>query len=101
MEIIMETVNEILSKLDTADNTNKNELENKLVSLGDKALPFLVQELQSIRGLKRGIIAMTLIRLGHQSVKYLEDAARKNKDFQWIADYLIHEIDGSRAVAVA
>lgn len=97
MEIIMETINEILSKLDTVDNTNKNELENKLVSMGDKAVPVLVQELQSIRGLKRGVIAMTLIRLGHQSVKYLEDAARKNKDFQWIADYLIREINGCQA----
>ncbi len=95
----METVNEILSKLDTADNTNKNELENKLVSIGDQALPLLVEELQSIRGLKRGIIAMTLIRLGHQSVKYLQDAARKNKDFQWIADYLIREIDGCQTAA--
>lgn len=93
----METINEILSKLDTVDNTNKNELENKLVSMGDKAVPVLVQELQSIRGLKRGVIAMTLIRLGHQSVKYLEDAARKNKDFQWIADYLIREINGCQA----
>ncbi len=97
MEIIMETINEILSKLDSVDNTNKNELENKLVSIGDKAVPVLVQELQSIRGLKRGVIAMTLIRLGHQSVKYLEDAARKNKDFQWIADYLIREINGCQA----
>lgn len=93
----METINEILSKLDSVDNTNKNELENKLVSIGDKAVPLLVQELQSIRGLKRGVIAMTLIRLGHQSVKYLEDAARKNKDFQWIADYLIREINGCQA----
>lgn len=93
----METINEILSKLDTVDNTNKNELENKLVSMGDEALPVLVKELQSIRGLKRGVIAMTLIRLGHQSVKYLEDAARKNKDFQWIADYLIREINGCQA----
>jgi len=90
----METINEILSKLDTVDNTNKNELENKLVSMGDKAVPVLVEELQSIRGLKRGVIAMSLIRLGHQSVKYLQDAARKNKDFKWIADYLIREIDG-------
>lgn len=97
MEIIMETINEILSKLDTADNSNKNELENKLVSIGDKALPVLVEELQSIKGLKRGVIAMTLIRLGEQSVKYLEDAAKKNKDFQWIADYLIREINGCQA----
>lgn len=93
----METINEILSKLDTADNSTKNELENKLVSIGDKAVPVLVEELQSIRGLKRGVIAMTLIRLGRQSIKYLEDAARKNKDFAWVAKYLINEINGCQA----
>ncbi len=93
----METINEILTKLDTVDNTNKNELENKLVSMGDKALPVLVEEMQSIKGLKRGVIAMTLIRLGHQSVKYLEDAARKNQDFAWVAKYLINEINGCHA----
>ncbi len=93
----METLNEILTKLDTVDNSNKNELENKLVSMGDKALPFLVEELQTIKGLKRGVIAMTLIRLGQQSVKYLEDAARKNQDFAWVAKYLINEINGCQA----
>ncbi len=93
----METINEILTKLDTADNTNKNELENKLVSIGGKALPVLVEEMQSIRGVKRGVIAMTLIRLGQQSVKYLEDAARKNQDFAWVAKYLINEINGCQA----
>lgn len=93
----METLNEILIKLDTVDNSNKNELENKLVSMGDKALPFLVEELQTIKGLKRGVIAMTLIRLGQQSVKYLEDAARKNQDFAWVAKYLINEINGCQA----
>lgn len=92
----METVNEILTNL---DNFNKNELENKLVSLGDKALPLLVEELQTIKGLKRGVIAMTLIRLGQQSVKYLEDAARKNQDFAWIAKYLINEINGCKVAA--
>ena len=94
--MFMETINEILTKLDTVDNSNKNELENKLVSLGSRALPKLVDEMQSIRGLKRGVIAMTLIRLGKQSVQYLEDAAKKNKDFEWVARYLIHEINGCK-----
>ena len=93
----METLNEVLTKLNTVDNTNKNELENKLVSFGNQALPTLVSELQSIKGLKRGVIAMSLIRIGHQSVKYLEDAARRNKDFEWVARYLIREINGCQA----
>ncbi len=93
----METLNEVLTKLNNVDNTNKNELENKLVSFGNQALPTLVKEIQTIKGLKRGVIAMSLIRIGRQSVKYLEDAARVNKDFEWIARYLIQEINGCQA----
>lgn len=88
----METVNEILSKLENADNTTKNQLENELVSIGTSALPQLVDQLQVVRGIKRGVVAMTLIRLGDVSVKYLEQAARSNKDFEWVAEYLIREI---------
>ena len=95
--IIMETVNEILSKLENADNTTKNELENELVNIGTSALPQLVDELQVVRGIKRGVVAMTLIRIGDASVKYLKKAAQNNKDFEWVAEYLIREIKGSVA----
>ena len=93
----METVKEILNELETADNTTKNILENKLVSIGTSALPVLVDQLQVVRGIKRGVVAMTLIRLGDASVKYLEKAAQENKDFEWVAEYLIREIKGSVA----
>ena len=95
--IIMETVNEILSKLENADNVTKNKLENELVNIGTSALPQLVDELQVVRGIKRGVVAMTLIRLGDASVKYLKEAAKDNKDFEWVAEYLIREIKGSVA----
>lgn len=93
----METVNEILSKLENADNTTKNELENELVSIGKSALPQLVNQLQVVRGIKRGVVAMTLIRIGAPSVQYLEKAAEQNKDFEWVAEYLIREIKSSIA----
>lgn len=88
----MTTVNEILNKLETADNNTKNILENELVSIGTSAVPQLVDQLQVVRGIKRGVVAMTLIRLGDVSVKYLEQAAQINKDFEWVAEYLIREI---------
>ena len=88
----MTTVNEILTKLETADNTTKNILENELVSIGTSVVPQLVDQLQVVRGIKRGVVAMTLIRLGDVSVKYLEKAAKVNKDFEWVAEYLIREI---------
>ncbi len=40
---------------------------------------------------------MTLIRLGDVSVKYLKQAAQDNKDFEWVAQYLIREIKGLAA----
>lgn len=93
----METVNEILTKLENADNTTKNELENKLVDCGKAALPILVDQLQVVKGVKRGVVAMTLIRIGDASIKYLEKAAHENKDFEWVAEYLIREIKGEMA----
>lgn len=93
----MHTVNEILNKLETADNSTKNELENILVNIGTSAVPQLVDQLQVVRGIKRGVVAMTLIRIGNASVKYLKKAAEDNKDFEWVAEYLIREIVGSKA----
>ena len=90
----MQTVTEILSKLNDSD---KNEIENILVDIGTPAVPELVNQLQVVRGLKRGVVAMTLIRLGDVSVKYLEKAAHENKDFEWVAEYLIREIKGLAA----
>lgn len=93
----MQTLNEILSELDNADNVTKNKIENELVSIGESVVPQLVDQLQVVRGIKRGVVAMTLIRLGDASVEYLEKAAHKNKDFEWVAEYLIREIKGSKA----
>ena len=93
----MQSVNEILSKLENADNVTKNKLENQLVSIGTSVVPQLVDQLQVVRGVKRGVIAMTLIRLGDVSVRYLEKAAHENKDFEWVAEYLIREIKGQAA----
>ena len=57
----------------------------------------MVNKLQVVRGVKRGVVAMTLIRIGDASVKYLKKAAEVNKDFEWVAEYLIREIKGSVA----
>lgn len=86
-----------LSKLENADNIAKNEIENQLVNIGKTAVPELVDQLQVIQGVKRGVVAMTLIRIGDASVEYLQEAARMNKDFEWVAKYLITEINGQAA----
>lgn len=86
-----------LSKLENADNIAKNEIENKLVSIGKTAVPELVDQLQIVQGIKRGVVAMTLIRIGDASVEYLKEAAKTNKEFEWVARYLITEIKGKAA----
>ena len=93
----MHFVDEILCELENADNITKNQLENKLVERGTAVLPILVDKLQNVRGIKRGVVAMTLIRIGEASVEYLRKAASDNKDFEWVAKYLISEIQGIAA----
>ena len=88
-------IDEILCKLETADNTTKNQLENELVEQGSEVVPALVDKLQSVKGVKRGVVAMTLIRIGEASVEYLRKAATDNKDFEWVAKYLISEIQAA------
>ena len=90
----MQSVKEILSMLNESD---KNEIENMLVGIGTPAVPELVEQLQVVRGLKRGVVAMTLIRISDSSIDYLKKAAKDNKDFEWVAQYLITEIKGSKA----
>ncbi len=91
------SVEYFLSKLEGADNKSKNEIENKLVNIGYKAVPELVEQLQIVKGTVRGVVAMTLIRIGAPSIDYLKRAAKTNKDFEWIANYLITEINGIAA----
>jgi len=86
------SVENILSQLENADNKSKSALENKLVSIGTDAVPELVEKLSLVRGTVRGVIAMTLIRIGEASVDCLRKAAAMNKDLKWVADYLITEI---------
>lgn len=86
-------VSELLEKL---DNNNKNQLENEIVNMGLSAVPVLVEKLQTSKGLVRGVVAMSLIRIGEDSVSLLKEAANKNHDFTWVADYLINEIEGSK-----
>ena len=86
------SVSELISKLDNADVKTKNDIENVLVDLGANAVPELVNQLQLVRGSIRGVVAMTLIRIGEPSVAILKAAASANKDFEWVASYPIEEI---------
>lgn len=97
IETTSSSIQYFLSKLESADNIAKNEIENMLVNIGKSAVPELVSQLQVINGIKRGVVAMTLIRIGDASVEYLKKAALDNKEFEWVARYLITEIEGEAA----
>lgn len=91
------SVSELISKLNNADVKTKNDIENVLVDIGENAVPELVNQLQIVTGTIRGVVAMTLIRIGEPSVDCLKKAAMENKDFEWVASYLIDEINCSKA----
>lgn len=90
-------IKDFLTRLENADNIVKNEIENSIVKIGKDAVPELVDTLQAVKGIKRGVVAMSLIRIGNDSVEYLKKAAAKNHDFEWVAKYIISEIQGSVA----
>ena len=87
------SVKSLLNTLETADAKTKNEIENTLVKIAP--VEELVHELQMVKGTVRGVVAMSLIRIGETSIEHLNRAASYNKDFEWIAQYLIREIKGS------
>jgi hypothetical protein len=91
------SVADILMKLENADNKSKNALENELVNYGEKAIPELVKNLSVVTGSVRGVVAMTLIRIGNSSIDFLKKAAASNKDLEWVVDYLITEINNKVA----
>ena len=74
------TVKSLLTSLESADAKTKCEIENTLVEIAP--VEELVNELQYVKGTVRGVVAMSLIRIGETSVKYLNRAARFNKDFE-------------------
>lgn len=98
-KIIFNEVNDQEAKLDTllkmlsdADNKTKNEIENRIVNMGEGIANLLVDRLQKVKGTQRGVIAMSLVRLGECAVAPLKRLALESREFQWIANYLISEI---------
>ena len=86
----------ISEKLDyllaSVDNSTKNDVENKIVAMGAKVVHALVDKLRTLKGIQRGIVAMSLIRIGESSREPLMALACENNEHQWMADYLLSEI---------
>ena len=86
------SLNNFLNELADADSSKKSQIENEMVSIGKALVPELVSQIQVVKGSLRGIIAMTLIRIGSPAVDFIKHAAENNTEFKWVADYLITEI---------
>ncbi len=96
MQAIVNNNLNISEKLDyllsDVDSTTKNDVENKIVAMGERVVEALVSKLRTLTGLQRGIVAMSLIRIGESSVAPLKALACENVEYQWMADYLLSEI---------
>ena len=85
----IETLDYLLADVDA---TNKNDVENSIVAMGAKVVYALVNKLRTLKGLQRGIVAMSLIRIGESSIAPLKALACESNEYQWMADYLLSEI---------
>ena len=78
--------------LSDVDSTTKNDVENSIVAMGARAVNALIEKLITLTGIQRGIVAMSLIRIGESAVVPLKALATENSEYQWMADYLLSEI---------
>lgn len=74
-----------------ADAKMKNDIENKIVMIGDKAVEELVKAIENESGVARSVAIMSVIRIGKSSVSVI-----KKSNLGWLGDYIINEIEGSR-----
>ncbi len=88
-ENISEKLDYLLSDIDPA---TKNDVENSIVAMGSRVVGVLVDKLRTLKGLQRGVVAMSLIRIGESSIAPLKALATESSEYQWMADYLLSEI---------
>ena len=96
MQAVLSNVNNISEKVDyllaDVDSSTKNDVENSIVAMGERVAEALVDKLRTLTGLKRGVVAMSLIRIGESAIAPLKAFACEDVENQWMADYLLSEI---------
>lgn len=91
----------LLKAAENCDAPLRAEIENNIVNLGVKTVPYLITSLMTVKGAARGLAAMAIIRMGVSTVEILKDTALKTPDFAWMADYIVNEIVGTQIPVVA
>ena len=89
---VIDGVGTLLKRLEEADNSEKCTIENKIVAMGERVVEYLADVLPTLQGVKRGVVAMSLIRIGEDALSALQQRAEENKETAWIYNYLISEI---------
>lgn len=88
---------ELLRKAEVADRNEKAIIENKIINLGYKTIPAMIDAIKDSSKSTRAIAAMVLIRMGKVAINPIMDAFKNSRE-QWIADYIINEIQGTQAL---
>ena len=83
---------QLMESVKTADAMLRSKIENEIVMKGTKFVPELINHIQSNKGITRGVCAMSLIRIGRDCVSAIKEAAKKNTEFAWAANYILNEI---------
>jgi len=91
----------LLKAAENCDAALRAEIENNIVSLGIKTVPYLINSLMTGKGAARGLAAMAIIRIGGSSIEILKNTASTTPDFAWMAEYIINEIVGTQIPVVA
>jgi len=91
-----EVIPYLLKAAENSDAVIRNDIENQIVKIGESAVTTLVDSLKTSTGFTRAIVAMSLIRIGHSSVSHLKNACKNNPELDWIVDYIIREIEGTK-----
>lgn len=89
---VIDGIGALIERLETADNVAKSTIENKIVAMGEKVVDYLADALPTLQGVKRGVVAMSLIRIGENSLSALQRKAEESNETAWIYNYLISEI---------
>jgi len=91
-----EVIPYLLKAAENSDAQTRNDIENQIVKIGESAIPTLVNSLEISTGSTRALVAMSLIRIGFSSINCLNTACRNNPELNWIAEYIIREIEGTK-----
>ena len=91
----------LLKAAENCDASLRAEIENNIVKIGVKTVPYLINSLMTVKGAARGLAAMAIIRMGVQSIEILNNAAEKAPDFVWMSEYIINEIVGTQIPVIA